>query len=83
MNKLLSVIVAAMFAAVSVSAFAASHTGAPMKDEKKTEKKKAAPKKEGEAKKAAPKKEGEAKKGAPKKDGEKKKAAAKKDEVKK
>ena len=35
MNKLLSVIVAAMFAAVSASAFAASHAGAPMKDEKK------------------------------------------------
>ena len=28
-----------MFAAVSASAFAASHTGAPMKDDKKMEKK--------------------------------------------
>jgi anaerobic C4-dicarboxylate transporter len=40
MNKLLSVIVAAVFAAMSLSAFAASHTGAPMKDDKKMEKKK-------------------------------------------
>ena len=63
MNKLLSVIVAAMFAVGSASAFAASHAGAPMKDEKKTEKKaksdkKAAPKKEAAKgdKKAAPKK---------------------------
>jgi ribosomal protein L12E/L44/L45/RPP1/RPP2 len=39
MNKLLSVIVAAMFAVVSASAFAASHAGAQMKDEKKVEKK--------------------------------------------
>ena len=58
MNKLLTVIAAAMFAAVSASAFAASHTGAPMKEEKKaatkTDAKKAAPKKT-EAKKAAPK----------------------------
>ena len=77
MNKLLSVIVAAMFAVVSASAFAASHAGAQMKDEKKTEKKaksekKAAPKGE---KKAAPK--GDTKKA------EKKKAAPKKDEMKK
>jgi Ni/Co efflux regulator RcnB len=73
MNKLLSVIVAAMFAVGSASAFAASHAGAQMKDEKKTDKKaktekKASPKKEGEMKKGAPKKQGEAKKGAPKKD---------------
>ena len=58
MNKLMTVIVAAMFAAVSASAFAASHTGAPMKDDKKaatkTEAKKAAPKST-DAKKAAPK----------------------------
>src|SRR6187549_1490312 len=77
MNKLLSVIVAAMFAVGSASAFAASHAGAQMKDEKKTEKKaksekKAAPKGE---KKAAPK--GDTKKA------EKKKAAPKKDEMKK
>jgi hypothetical protein len=44
MNKLLSMIVAAMFAAASASAFAASHTGAPMKDEKKASTKKEAPK---------------------------------------
>src|SRR5687768_18612458 len=65
MNKLLSVIVAAMFAVVSASAFAASHAGAQMKDEKKmekAEKKKAAPKK-----KAAAKKDGEMKKGEGKK----------------
>jgi Ni/Co efflux regulator RcnB len=81
MNKLLSVIVAALFAVGSASAFAASHAGAQMKDEKKTEKKKAAPKgdmKKAEKKKAAPKKDGEMKKGA-----EKKKAAPKKDEMKK
>jgi Ni/Co efflux regulator RcnB len=51
MNKLLTVIAAAMFAAVSASAFAASHTGAPMKDDKK-----AAATKKTDAKKAAPKK---------------------------
>ena len=38
MNKLLSIVIAAMFAAVSVSAFAASHAGA-QKDDKKMEKK--------------------------------------------
>ena len=53
MNKLLSVIVAAMF--VASSAFVASPAGAQTKDEKKTEKK-AAPKKDGD-KKAAPKKD--------------------------
>ena len=37
MRKLLSMIVAAMFAAVSLSAFAASHAGA--QDDKKMEKK--------------------------------------------
>ena len=66
MNKLLTVIVAAMFAAVSASAFAASHAGAPMKKDEK----KAAPAK-AEAKKAAPKKD-EMKKAAPKKDEKKK-----------
>jgi len=80
MNKLLSVIVAAMFAVVSASAFAASHAGAQMKDEKKTEKKAKSDKKAAD-KKAAPKKEGgemkkSDKKAAPKKD-------AKKDEMKK
>jgi hypothetical protein len=48
MSKLLSLIVAAMFAAVSVSAFAASHTGGMDKKgekmEKKADKKKAAKK---------------------------------------
>jgi len=39
MSKLLSLIVAAMFAAVSVSAFAASHAGAGDKMEKKEAKK--------------------------------------------
>lgn len=38
MNKLVSVIVAAMFAVVGTSAFAASHAGAQMKDGKKAEK---------------------------------------------
>ena len=49
MNKLLSMIVAAMFAAASASAFAAAHTGAPMKDEKKAMKTDKAPKKEATA----------------------------------
>jgi DNA-binding protein HU-beta len=57
MNKLLTVIVAAMFAAVSATAFAASHAGAPMKDDKKaaakSDAKKAAPAKT-TSKKAAP-----------------------------
>ena len=74
MNKLLSVIVAALFA-VSTTAFVASPVGAQMKDEKKTEKKAKSEKKAAE-KKAAPKKDGE-KKAAPKKD------AKKKDEMKK
>jgi Ni/Co efflux regulator RcnB len=38
MTKLLSMIVAAMFAAVSLSAFAASHAGAQDKMEKKADK---------------------------------------------
>jgi Ni/Co efflux regulator RcnB len=69
MNKLLSVIVAALFA-VSTTAFVASPAGAQMKDEKKTEKKAKSDKK------AAPKKDA-TKKAAPKKD------AKKKDEMKK
>ena len=52
MKKLLSVIVAAAFAAMSLSAFAASHAGAAMKDDQKTEKKAA---KKGEKKKSAKK----------------------------
>jgi len=39
MKKLLSIVIAAMFAVVSVSAFAASHAGAQAKDDKKMEKK--------------------------------------------
>ncbi|MEO8144129.1 MAG: hypothetical protein ABI654_07930, partial [Betaproteobacteria bacterium] len=39
MTKLLSMIIAAMFAVVSVSAFAASHAGAPDKKGDKMEKK--------------------------------------------
>src|SRR5262245_14535190 len=63
MNKLLSVIVAAMFAAVSASAFAASHAGAQMKDEKgKKEMKKGDDKKKSEGKKGEQKKKGEGKK---------------------
>ena len=38
MSKLLSMVVAATFALASASAFAASHAGAPMKDEKKGDK---------------------------------------------
>jgi anaerobic C4-dicarboxylate transporter len=50
MSKLLSLIVAAVFAAVSLPSFAASHAGAQMKDDKKAEKK--MEKKEKKAKKA-------------------------------
>jgi Ni/Co efflux regulator RcnB len=75
MNKLLSVIVAALFA-VSTTAFVASPVGAQTKDEKKTEKKAKSDKKAAPKKDAAPKKEGD-KKAAPKKD------AKKKDEAKK
>jgi hypothetical protein len=71
MNKLLSVIVAAMFA-VSATAFVASPVSAQMKDEKA-----AAAKKEAQKKKAAPKKQA-----APKKT-QKKGEAAKKEEMKK
>jgi len=58
MSKLITVIVAAMFAAVSASAFAASHTGGMKGDkmdkmEKKDGKKKGEPKKKGEGKKKA------------------------------
>lgn len=59
MSKLITVIVAAMFAAVSASAFAASHTGAKgdkmEKSAKKGESKKAAPKKKSEPKKKSDK----------------------------
>jgi hypothetical protein len=56
MKNLLSVIVAAMFATVTASAFAASHAGAQMKDDKggakmeKTEKSDKMGKKEAKAK---------------------------------
>lgn len=51
MKKLLAMIVALTFAALSVPSFAAKHEGAPMKEgekkmEKKADKKKAAKKKE-------------------------------------
>ena len=68
MQKLLSLVIVAMFAAVSVSAFAASHAGA-QKDDKKMEKK-------GDMKKD------EMKKGDMKKD-EMKKGDMKKDDMKK
>ena len=77
MNKLLSVIVAAMFA-VGSTAFVASPVGAQMKDEKKMDKKKSA---KGEAK-AAPKKEGKAEKKKSEK-APKKGEGKKKDEMKK
>lgn len=70
MKKLLSVIVAALFA-VSATAFVASPVSAQMKDEK------AAAKKEAQKKKAAPKKQA-----APKKT-QKKGADMKKEEMKK
>lgn len=72
MKKLLSALVAVLFTAVSASAFAAAHGGAPMKDGDKMEKKEA---KKTSAKKAPKKssaKKGEAKKGAPKKSEDKK-----------
>jgi hypothetical protein len=76
MNKLLSVIVAALFA-VSTTAFVASPVGAQMKDEKKTEKK-------AEKKKGEPKKKGEGKKKSEGKKSEGKKSdGKKKDEMKK
>ena len=65
MKNLLSVIVAAMFATVTASAFAASHAGAQMKDDKagakmekteKMEKSDKMGKKEGKAKKKKAKK---------------------------
>jgi Ni/Co efflux regulator RcnB len=85
MKKLLSMIIAATFAAVSVSALAASHAGA---QEKKDEAPKKAPAKTDSAKKA-PAKADTAKKTQPKTDSAKKKTpakateGAKKDEMKK
>jgi len=49
MQKLLSIVITALFATVSVSAFAASHAGAQAKDDKKTEKKAEAKKDEKKA----------------------------------
>ena len=69
MSKLLSVIVAALFAVGSVSAFAASHAGAQMKDDKKGK----AEAKKGEPKKAEPKKADAKKTDGKKKADEKKK----------
>jgi hypothetical protein len=81
MNKLLSVIVAALFA-VSATAFVASPVSAQMKDEKapakKEAQKKAPPKKEAQ-KKAPPKKEAAPKSTQTQKKGE----GAKKEEMKK
>jgi hypothetical protein len=57
MSKLLSLIVAAMFAAVSVSAFAASHAGAmDKKGDSKMEKKDSKMDKKSDKKTKAPKK---------------------------
>ena len=55
MQKLLSIVIAAMFAAVSVSAFAASHAGAQKDDKKmdKMEKKEAVMEKKMDKKEAA------------------------------
>jgi hypothetical protein len=72
MNKLLSVIVAALFA-VSTTAFVASPVGAQTKDDKKKTEMKDKKKSEKGEKKAAPKKEGKAAK----------KKSEKKDEMKK
>ena len=59
MSKLISLIVAAMFAAVSVNALAASHAGAQDKKmdkmEKKSDKKGKSEKKKGEGKKKSEK----------------------------
>jgi hypothetical protein len=63
MSKLLTMIVAATFAVVSASAFAASHAGAQMKDEKKMDKKEGKMKK-GEGKKTDGKKKAASKKKA-------------------
>jgi Ni/Co efflux regulator RcnB len=52
MSKLLSLIVAVMFSAVSASSFAAAHAGAPMKDDKKMEKKAKSDKKKASKKKS-------------------------------
>ena len=63
MRKLISILVATVFAVSSGAALAASHAGAqPMKDDKKSEMKK------GEKKAAKKSKKGEMKKGEMKKD---------------
>ena len=87
MSKLLSMIVAAMFTAVSVSAIAASHAGAAKGDMKKDEKatmpkKEAKGEKKGTEKKAA-KAKMEKKEAKGEKKGETKKDELKKDEKKK
>ena len=63
MHKLLSIVIAALFAAISVSAFAASHAGA-QKDDKKMEKKEAVMEKKMEKKEAAMEKKMDKKEGA-------------------
>lgn len=58
MNKLISLVVAALFAAVSVSAFAASHAGGMDKKDAKMEKKDSkVVKKDGKMEKKADKKD--------------------------
>jgi len=66
MQKLLSIVIAAMFAAVSVSAFAASHAGAS-KDDKKMEKKGDMKKDDKKMEKKGDMKKGDMKKDEPKK----------------
>ena len=78
MSKLLSAIIAATFAAVSVNALAASHAAAQGKDDKGMAKKEAAAPKKEEAKKDAAAPKAEAKKEEAKKDA----APAKKEEKK-
>jgi hypothetical protein len=56
MSKLLTLIVAAMFAVVSGSSFAASHVGAQMKDDTKKSDKKMEKKAKSDKKKASKKK---------------------------
>jgi ribosomal protein L12E/L44/L45/RPP1/RPP2 len=56
MQKLLSIVIAAMFASVSFTAVAASHAGAQGKDDKKMEKKAEAKKDEKKAEKKEEKK---------------------------
>lgn len=81
MSKLLSVLIAAAFATVSVGSFAASHGGAA-KDDKKMEKKEEVKKDEKKPEAKKDDKKADAKKDDKKKD-DKKPAEAKKEEPKK